>query len=159
MVGDGWVTLGRHRLVREVKSAEKARAEAPTNAGRDLWERAAKAERDRVAAEERVVQDRKMAAERAAAAAKVMADLGAAVGGIVKAAMAGDFSQRVSLEGKQGTLYNLAVSMNTMCDSEQSGGIDQFNKALSQMDQVTQQNSALVEELPSRCVWVRRRAE
>ena len=30
--------------------------------------------------------------------------------------------------------------------TEQSGGIDQVNKALSQMDEVTQQNSALVEE-------------
>jgi len=30
--------------------------------------------------------------------------------------------------------------------SEQSGGIDQVNKALSQMDEVTQQNSALVEQ-------------
>jgi len=30
--------------------------------------------------------------------------------------------------------------------AEQSNGVDQVNKALAQMDQVTQQNSALVEE-------------
>jgi len=30
--------------------------------------------------------------------------------------------------------------------AEQSTGIDQINKALTQMDEVTQQNSALVEE-------------
>jgi methyl-accepting chemotaxis protein len=30
--------------------------------------------------------------------------------------------------------------------AEQSGGIDQVNKALTQMDEVTQQNSALVEQ-------------
>jgi methyl-accepting chemotaxis protein len=30
--------------------------------------------------------------------------------------------------------------------SEQAAGIDQINKALAQMDEVTQQNSALVEE-------------
>jgi methyl-accepting chemotaxis protein len=30
--------------------------------------------------------------------------------------------------------------------AEQTAGIDQINKALSQMDELTQQNSALVEE-------------
>ena len=62
-------------------------------------------------------RDRKAAAERAAAEAKVMADLDAAVGGIVKSAMAGDFSQRVPLEGKQGVIRNLAESMNAMCEN------------------------------------------
>ncbi len=46
-----------------------------------------------------------------------MADLDAAVGGIVNAAMAGDFSQRVPLEGKDGVIRNLAASMNTMCEN------------------------------------------
>jgi methyl-accepting chemotaxis protein len=46
-----------------------------------------------------------------------MADLDAAVGGLVKAAMAGDFSQRVPLEGKEGTIRNLAEAMNTMCEN------------------------------------------
>src|SRR5258708_28712436 len=55
--------------------------------------------------------------ERAAAEAKIMADLDAAVGGIVKAAMAGDFSQRVPLEGKDGGIRNLAEALNTMCDN------------------------------------------
>jgi methyl-accepting chemotaxis protein len=55
--------------------------------------------------------------ERAAAEAKIMADLDAAVGGLVKAAMAGDFSQRVPLEGKEGTIRNLAEAMNTMCEN------------------------------------------
>ena len=40
-------------------------------------------------------RDRKAAAERAAAEAKIMNEFEAAVGGIVKAAIAGDFSQRV----------------------------------------------------------------
>jgi methyl-accepting chemotaxis protein len=39
------------------------------------------------------------------------------VGGIVQAAMVGDFSQRVPLEGKDGVIRNLASSMNTMCDN------------------------------------------
>jgi methyl-accepting chemotaxis protein len=62
-------------------------------------------------------QESRSLRERAAAEAKIMADLDAAVGGLVKAAMAGDFSQRVPLEGKQGTIRNLADAMNTMCEN------------------------------------------
>jgi methyl-accepting chemotaxis protein len=101
----------------KVRSAEKAEAEAKANADRNLREAAEKAERDRIAAEEKIAQDTRAAEERAAAEAKVMADLDAAVGGIVNAAMAGDFSQRVSLEGKDGVIRNLAASMNTMCEN------------------------------------------
>jgi methyl-accepting chemotaxis protein len=99
------------------KSAEKAKAEAEANADRELKEAAAKAERDRIAAEEKAAQDKQAAEEREAATAKVMAEFDAAVGGIAKAAMAGDFSQRVPLEGKQGVIRNLAGAMNTMCDN------------------------------------------
>ena len=49
--------------------------------------------------------------------AKVMGELDAAVGGIVQSAMIGDFSRRVPLDGKDGVIRNLAVSMNTMCDT------------------------------------------
>jgi methyl-accepting chemotaxis protein len=62
-------------------------------------------------------QEARSLRERAAAEAKIMADLDAAVGGLVKAAMAGDFSQRVPLDGKQGTIRNLAEAMNTMCEN------------------------------------------
>ena len=62
-------------------------------------------------------QESRSLRERAAAEAKIMADLDAAVGGLVKAAMAGDFSQRVPLDGKQGTIRNLADAMNTMCEN------------------------------------------
>jgi methyl-accepting chemotaxis protein len=58
-----------------------------------------------------------MTAERAAAEAKVMGEFEAAVGGIVKAAMDGDFSQRVALDGKEGTIRNLAAAMNTLCET------------------------------------------
>jgi methyl-accepting chemotaxis protein len=54
---------------------------------------------------------------RKAATAKVMNEFDAAVGGIVKAAVAGDFSQRVPLEGKDGVIRNLAHALNTMCDN------------------------------------------
>jgi methyl-accepting chemotaxis protein len=101
----------------KVKAAEKARAEAQANADREHAESAAKAERDRVAAEQKAEADKLAAAEREAATAKVMAEFDAAVGGIAKAAMAGDFSQRVSLEGKEGVIRNLAGAMNLMCDN------------------------------------------
>jgi methyl-accepting chemotaxis protein len=39
------------------------------------------------------------------------------VDGLVKAAVAGDFSQRVPLEGKQGFMLNLATAMNSLCDN------------------------------------------
>jgi methyl-accepting chemotaxis protein len=101
----------------KVKAAEKARAEAQANADREHAESAAKAERDRLAAEQKAEADKLAAAEREAATAKVMAEFDAAVGGIAKAAMAGDFSQRVSLEGKEGVIRNLAGAMNLMCDN------------------------------------------
>jgi methyl-accepting chemotaxis protein len=101
----------------KVKSAEKARAEAQANADRDLIAANEKAERDRVAAEEKAVTDQEAAAARDAAMARVMNDFDAAVGGVVKAAMAGDFSQRVPLDGKEGVILNLASAMNAMCDN------------------------------------------
>jgi methyl-accepting chemotaxis protein len=56
-------------------------------------------------------------AERGAATAKLMNEFDAAVGGVVRAAMAGDFSQRVPLAGKEGVIRNLAEALNTMCDN------------------------------------------
>ena len=68
------------------------------------------------------------AADRAAATDQVMREFDAAVGGIVKAAVAGDFSQRVSLDDKQGVILNLASALNTMCDN--------FNAVVSDMDRM-----------------------
>jgi methyl-accepting chemotaxis protein len=76
-----------------------------------------RAEQDRLMTEQKLETDRRTAQEREAATAAVMAELDAAVGGIVKAAMDGDFSQRVSLDGKEGTIRNLAESLNTMCEN------------------------------------------
>ena len=101
----------------KVKSAEKARAEAAANADRDLREAAAKAERERIATEEKADLDKRAAADREAATARLMAEFDAAVGGIAKAATAGDFAQRVALEGKEGVIRNLASAMNAMCDN------------------------------------------
>ena len=73
-------------------------------------------DRNRLEAEAKE-RESQSAAEREAATAKVMNEFDAAVGGIVKAAMAGDFSQRVPLAGKDGVIRNLAEALNTMCDN------------------------------------------
>jgi methyl-accepting chemotaxis protein len=101
----------------KVKAAEKARAEALAAAERELVESAERAERERIAAEEKAEHERQAQIARDAALAKVMNDFDLAVGGIAKAAMAGDFSQRVPLEGKDGVIRSLADAMNTMCDN------------------------------------------
>jgi methyl-accepting chemotaxis protein len=73
-------------------------------------------ERGRLEAQARD-QETQAEAMRKAATAKVMNEFDAAVGGIVKAAVAGDFSQRVPLDGKDGVIRNLAHALNTMCDN------------------------------------------
>jgi methyl-accepting chemotaxis protein len=57
------------------------------------------------------------AAERAAAAEKMAAEFEAAVGGLVKAAVAGDFSQRVDLRGKTGLVLNVGTALNSLCEN------------------------------------------
>ncbi len=46
-----------------------------------------------------------------------MNDFDAAVGSIAKAALSGDFSQRVPLEGKDGVILSIAETMNSMCEN------------------------------------------
>src|SRR5258705_11128781 len=47
------------------------------------------------------------------------------VDGFVKAAVAGDFSQRVPLEGKKDFMLNLATAMNTLCETT-GKALDEF---------------------------------
>ncbi len=99
-----------------VMVAEKAQQEADAKAQFDRKAAEEKAERDRVAAAEkaqRAEQERIAAAEKAEEDRKATAEIGA----VVQAAMAGDFSQRLPLEGKEGVIRNLADAMNTMCDN------------------------------------------
>jgi len=74
---------------------------------------------------ESVEKDKQAAVARNAATARVMEEFDAAVGGIVDAAMAGDFSQRVPLDGKDGVIRHLAEAMNTMCEN--------FSKVMTDM--------------------------
>ncbi|WP_284506718.1 methyl-accepting chemotaxis protein [Caballeronia sp. GAWG1-5s-s] len=87
-------------------------------------------------------------AQRSSAAAKEIRELIETSGSRVQAgtelvARAGDTMQRVSTAIKRVTdiMGEIASASN-----EQSRGIEQVNQAISQMDEVTQQNAALVEE-------------
>jgi methyl-accepting chemotaxis protein len=114
--GDEIGTMAKAVLVFRDAAIEKTRLEEETKE-RDRRAAAEKAERERRAVEEKAEADRRAAAEREAATAKVMNEFDAAVGGIVQAAMAGNFSQRVPLDGKDGVIRNLAASMNAMCEN------------------------------------------
>jgi methyl-accepting chemotaxis protein len=57
------------------------------------------------------------AAEREAAMQKMASEFEAAVGGIVKAAVAGDFTQRVDLQGKSGLVLNVGTAINSLCEN------------------------------------------
>jgi methyl-accepting chemotaxis protein len=61
-------------------------------------------------------QRRRSEADRRAVEARVMEDLNAAVGSVVAAAVIGDFSKRVPLDGKQDAIRDLAESLNAMCE-------------------------------------------
>jgi methyl-accepting chemotaxis protein len=61
--------------------------------------------------------EKRVVAEREAAAAKLAGEFEAAVGGIVQAAVAGDFSKRVELDGKTGLSLSVGSSINTLCEN------------------------------------------
>jgi methyl-accepting chemotaxis protein len=109
-------TMTKATLAFRDAAIEKTRLEAET-AERERQAAAEKTERERLEMEQKAEAGRRAAAEREAATAKVMNEFDTAVGGIVQAAMAGDFSQRVPLEGKDGVIRNLAASLNAVCDN------------------------------------------
>ena len=57
------------------------------------------------------------AEEREADIKKMEAEFEAAVGGIVQAAVAGDFTQRVDLAGKSGLVFNIGSEINSLCEN------------------------------------------
>jgi methyl-accepting chemotaxis protein len=101
----------------EREKAEQERRAAEEKAENERVASEEKHKREQAAAAEKAEAEKRSQAEREAATARVMSEFDAAVGGIVRAAMAGDFSQRVPLEGKDGVLRNLASALNTMCDT------------------------------------------
>ena len=75
------------------------------------------AEKARHDAEAKTAQEKLAAAERDAAMQKVAQEFEATVGGIVQAAVAGDFSQRVDVQGKTGLVLNVGTSINSLCEN------------------------------------------
>jgi methyl-accepting chemotaxis protein len=75
------------------------------------------AEKAKREAEEKAEQEKRAAAERDVAMQKMAAEFEAAVGGIVQAAVAGDFSQRVDLAGKTGLVLNIGTAINSLCEN------------------------------------------
>jgi methyl-accepting chemotaxis protein len=62
-------------------------------------------------------REKQLAGEREEAMNRMAAEFEAAVGGIVAAATAGDFSQRVVLEGKTGLVLNIGTAINSLCEN------------------------------------------
>ncbi len=100
-----------------VMLAEKAQREAEEKAAADKEKLRREAEEAARTAEEKAEQEKRAAAERDAAMQKVAEEFQAAVGGIVNAAVAGDFSQRVDLEGKDGLVLNVGTAINSLCEN------------------------------------------
>jgi methyl-accepting chemotaxis protein len=101
----------------KVKAAEKAQREATAQA--EQQRRAAEQSQQEAAAQaaERSEQERRTATERDAAMARLSSEFEAAVGGIVQAAVKGDFSQRVAVAGKSGLVLNVGSAINTLCEN------------------------------------------
>jgi methyl-accepting chemotaxis protein len=61
--------------------------------------------------------ERERRAQRDAAMQKAAKEFEAAVGGIVQAAVGGDFTQRVDLNGKTGLVLNIGGAINSLCEN------------------------------------------
>ena len=91
---------------------KSARPPAPSTTSKSCSPRKPRRE-----AEAKIEQDKRAEAERQAAMQKMADEFEAAVGGIVRAAVAGDFSQRVDVHGKTGLVLNVGTAINSMCDN------------------------------------------
>ena len=87
-------------------------------------------------------------AQRSSQAAKDITDLITDSAGQVKDGVTLVNNAGASLTEIVASIKNVAVTISEIASAsaEQAGGIEQINKALNQMDEITQQNSALVEE-------------
>jgi methyl-accepting chemotaxis protein len=75
------------------------------------------ADKARQEAEAKAELDRQTAADREAAMQRMAQEFEATVGDIVRAAAAGDFSQRVDLHGKTGLVLNVGGAINSLCEN------------------------------------------
>src|SRR5215510_7821595 len=75
-------------------------------------------------------RERQSAADREAAMAQVASEFESTVSGLVKAAAAGDFSQRVDLRGKSGLVLNVGSALNSLGENT-SKVLDDLTRMLS----------------------------
>jgi methyl-accepting chemotaxis protein len=108
----------------KVKAAEKAQQEAVERAEQEkrvaAEREAAEAERRESAQREaayRAEQEKRAALEQEQAMARMASEFETSVGELVKAAVAGDFSQRVDLNGKSGLILNIGNALNSLCEN------------------------------------------
>ncbi|MBI2713537.1 MAG: HAMP domain-containing protein [Rhizobiales bacterium] len=111
-------------VLNELANGNKAVEIPYTKRGDEIGDnaRAAKTFKENLLRVEKMEAERKeaelrAAAEQEAAKHKVVSEFEAAVGGIVKAAAAGDFSQRVDLEGKAGIVLSVGGAINSLCEN------------------------------------------
>jgi methyl-accepting chemotaxis protein len=71
---------------------------------------------EQLEADQKAIESR-TAAEREAAMQRMASEFEEAVGGIVRAAVAGDFSQRVEVHGKTGMVLNVGTALNALCEN------------------------------------------
>jgi methyl-accepting chemotaxis protein len=100
-------------------------------------------------------------AQRSAAAAKEIKELINASADKVQAgnALAGQAGQTMSEVVAAVKRVSDIISEISAASNEQTGGIEQINRAVAQMDEVTQQNAALVEEAAAAAASLEQQAE
>jgi methyl-accepting chemotaxis protein len=96
---------------------EQLEAEKRENEARAAAEREAAKQKEEAAKKKEMENEARAAAERDAAMKKMADEFEAAVGDIVRSAVAGDFSRRVDVVGKTGLVLNVGTQINSLCEN------------------------------------------
>ncbi len=107
--------MAKDEVVEISSTARKDEIGDTANAVNDI--KALIAEKAKLEAAQKAEQERQAIIERDTAAKKMADEFQSAVGGIVSAAVAGDFSQRVDLQDKTGLVLNVGTAINSLCDN------------------------------------------
>jgi methyl-accepting chemotaxis protein len=127
------LSLSMQQLAGGNKAVEIPYAERSDEIGENA--RAAKTFKENLLRMEKMEKERKesetrAAVEREAAMEKVANEFEAAVGGIVRAAVGGDFSKRVDIAGKTGLVLHIGTALNSMCENV-AKALDDLSKILN----------------------------
>lgn len=96
---------------------EKLEAEKREHEAQAAAEREAARQKEEAAKKKEMENEARAAAERDAAMKKMADEFEAAVGDIVRSAVAGNFSRRVDLAGKTGLVLNVGTLINSLCEN------------------------------------------